>query len=73
MTTRELEQELITVKRTLQQLQIAVERMSALLPQTALSETTTSRKWLTLIGVGKEVWQNVDADKYINTERDSWN
>jgi hypothetical protein len=27
---------------------------------------------LTLAGVGKEVWHKVDADAYINQERDSW-
>lgn len=25
-----------------------------------------------LKGLGKEVWQGVDAQKYINAERDSW-
>lgn len=73
MTTRELEQELITVKRSLQQLQIAVERMSTLLPQASHLENTPSVKWLALIGVGKEVWKNVDVEHYINTERNAWN
>jgi hypothetical protein len=27
---------------------------------------------LTLAGVGKEVWEKVDTDAYLNQERDSW-
>ena len=27
---------------------------------------------LTLAGVGKEVWDKVDTDVYLNQERDSW-
>lgn len=27
---------------------------------------------LTLAGVGKEVWDKVDTDDYLNQERDSW-
>jgi hypothetical protein len=27
---------------------------------------------LTLAGVGKEVWANIDVDTYLNEERDSW-
>lgn len=27
---------------------------------------------LTLAGVGKEVWDEVDTDAYLNQERDSW-
>ncbi len=30
-------------------------------------------KWTTLIGVGKEIWRGIDADAYINAERNSWN
>ena len=73
MTTRELEQELITMKRALQQLQIAVERLSARLPLSGALSTGAPIKWLALIGVGKEIWKNVDVDAYIKTERNSWN
>jgi hypothetical protein len=27
---------------------------------------------LTLAGIGKEVWTNLDVDTYLNEERDSW-
>ncbi len=70
MTTKELEQELSSVKQTLQQLQRAVERMSATLDaQTGVKPI----QWLTLIGVGKEIWNKIDADTYVDAERNSWN
>lgn len=70
MTTQELERELSSVKQTLQQLQIAVERISALL---GAQPATQPIKWLALIGVGKEIWQDVDANAYVNAERNTWN
>jgi hypothetical protein len=33
---------------------------------------TKQTQWLSLIGAGKEVWKDVDADAYIKKERDSW-
>ncbi len=74
MTTQELEQELITIKSTLQQLQVAVERISVMLHSTLqLAPPTTPITWLSLMGVGKEIWQDMDVDHYISQERDSWN
>lgn len=71
MTTEKLEQELTTVKQALQQLQIAVDRMSAALAtQPAMAKPI---KWLALVGVGKEIWKDIDVDAYIDTERNSWN
>ena len=32
-----------------------------------------SPKWTAMIGVGKEIWRGIDADAYINAERNSWN
>lgn len=32
-----------------------------------------SRSLLELEGLGKEIWQGIDAQDYINRERDSWN
>lgn len=71
MTTQELERELMVVKQKLQQLQSAVERMSAMIDMQ--SSSRKSVKWVSLIGAGKEIWQDWDADKYIDAERDSWN
>jgi hypothetical protein len=31
------------------------------------------RSILELRGLGKEVWNNIDAQEYVNQERDSWN
>ncbi len=70
MITKELEQELSSVKQTLQQLQRAVERMSATLDA---QSGVKPIKWLALIGAGKEIWNKIDADTYVAAERNSWN
>lgn len=31
------------------------------------------RSILELRGLGKEIWHGVDAQEYVNQERDSWN
>ena len=31
------------------------------------------RSILELRGLGKEVWRGIDAQEYVNQERDSWN
>lgn len=31
------------------------------------------RSILEIQGMGKDVWRNIDAQKYVNKERDSWN
>lgn len=31
------------------------------------------RSILELEGLGKEIWQGIDAQEYVNQERDSWN
>ena len=33
---------------------------------------STQRSIMELEGLGKEVWQKIDAQEYINQERDSW-
>jgi hypothetical protein len=70
MTTQELERELISLKQSLQQLQITVDRMSVIL---STQSTAESIKWLSLIGVGKEIWKDVDTNAYVDTERNAWN
>ncbi len=70
MTTQELERELISLKQSLQQLQATVDRMSVML---GAQSTTQSIKWLALIGVGKEIWKDVDVNAYVNAERSTWN
>ena len=34
---------------------------------------STQRSIMELEGLGKEAWQKIDAQEYINQERDSWN
>jgi len=34
---------------------------------------STQRSIMELEGLGKEAWQTIDAQEYINQERDSWN
>lgn len=31
------------------------------------------RSILELEGLGKEIWESIDAQEYVNRERDSWN
>ena len=31
------------------------------------------RSIMELEGLGKEIWQGIDAQEYVNRERDSWN
>jgi prefoldin subunit 5 len=74
MTTRQIEQELASIKRTLAELQSAIDRISAALHTMKTSQPAeqNSFKYTDLLGLGKEIWQNVDVDAYINAERDSW-
>ncbi len=74
MTIKELEYELREVKQTLQRLQIEIDRMTALLGIAQAEPSVVAPvKWLALIGVGKEIWNGVDADAYVRKERESWN
>ena len=65
---------------------IALESASALsheeqlrliqeLTSLATAERPASRKRsiLELRGLGKEIWQGIDAQEYVDSERDSWN
>lgn len=36
-------------------------------------EPKPKRSILELEGLGKEIWQGIDAQEYVNQERDSWN
>ncbi|MCX7839501.1 MAG: hypothetical protein N2559_08620 [Anaerolineae bacterium] len=73
MIISEVERELLLVKQTLYQLQIAVERLGARLGASPTTPTTPTIQWLSLIGMGKEIWQDVDVDTYVKAERDTWN
>ncbi|MEO0985017.1 MAG: hypothetical protein AAFY20_05655 [Cyanobacteria bacterium J06639_14] len=36
-------------------------------------EAKPQRSMMELKGLGKEVWQGIDAQTYVNQERESWN
>lgn len=36
------------------------------------SRTHTKRSIMELEGLGKEIWANVDAQEYVDQERDAW-
>lgn len=38
-----------------------------------ISQESGRRSILELDGLGQEIWQGIDAQMYINEERDSWN
>jgi hypothetical protein len=37
------------------------------------SRKTQKRSIMELEGLGKEIWAGIDAQEYVNRERDSWN
>jgi hypothetical protein len=50
-----------------------VEDLSILIRQRVTMTPKPMRSILELRGLGKEIWQGIDAQEYINQERDSWN
>jgi len=52
-------------------LETLAEKEARTVPTTATPETRTSI--LQLQGLGKEIWRGIDAQKYVDGERASWN
>ncbi|MBD2132412.1 hypothetical protein H6F47_08190 [Sphaerospermopsis sp. FACHB-1094] len=50
-----------------------VEDLSILIRQQWKMTPKPKRSILELRGLGKETWENIDAQEYVNQERDSWN
>ena len=50
-----------------------VEDLSILIRQQVKMTPKPKRSILELRGLGKEIWVNIDAQEYVNQERDSWN
>jgi len=48
-----------------------LEQIAVLIRQKAAVKT--HRSIMELQGLGKEIWQNIDAQKYVDEERKSWN
>jgi hypothetical protein len=50
-----------------------IEELSALIRQRVTMTPKPKRSILELRGLGKEIWNGIDAQEYVNQERDSWN
>lgn len=50
-----------------------IDELSKLIRQRVTLTPKLRRSILELRGLGKEVWNGIDAQEYINQERDSWN
>ena len=50
-----------------------VEDLSILIRQQLKMTPKPKRSILEVRGLGKEIWGNIDAQEYVNQERDSWN
>ncbi|MGD2183320.1 hypothetical protein [Lusitaniella coriacea] len=55
-----------------EQLQLIHELLGRICQQVTLTPKP-KRSLLELRGLGKEVWQGVEAQEYVNQERESWN
>ncbi|BAY31803.1 hypothetical protein NIES2107_36890 [Nostoc carneum NIES-2107] len=50
-----------------------IEDLSRLIRQQMTMKSQAKRSILKLRGLGKEIWNRIDAQEYVNEERDSWN
>ncbi|MFN6468874.1 MAG: hypothetical protein RMY36_004250 [Nostoc sp. SerVER01] len=50
-----------------------IEDLSSLIRQQVTMTPKPKHSILELRGLGKEIWNGVDAQEYVNQERDSWN
>ncbi|MDF5721387.1 MAG: hypothetical protein PUP91_13095 [Rhizonema sp. PD37] len=50
-----------------------IEDLSRLIRQRVTMTPKPKHSILELRGLGKEIWNGVDAQEYVNQERDSWN
>ncbi|MCC5651428.1 hypothetical protein LC609_16640 [Nostoc sp. XA013] len=50
-----------------------IEHLSSLIRQQVTMTPKPKRSILELRGLGKEIWNGVNAQEYVNQERDSWN
>jgi hypothetical protein len=52
---------------------LLLQELAALVRQQITIKEEPLHSFLELEGLGKEVWEGIDAQEYINQERDSWN
>ena len=50
-----------------------LEELAALVRQQITITEQPLHSFLELEGLGQEIWQGIDAQEYINQERNSWN
>jgi hypothetical protein len=50
-----------------------IEDLSKSIRQRVTLTPKPKRSILELRGLGKEIWNGIDAQEYVNQERDSWN
>ncbi|MEH2089305.1 hypothetical protein [Nostoc sp.] len=50
-----------------------IEDLSSLIRQQMMMTPKPKRNILELRGLGKEIWNGIDVQEYVNQERDSWN
>ncbi len=50
-----------------------IEDLSSLIRQRVMMKSKPKHSILELRGLGKEIWNSIDAQEYVNQERDSWN
>lgn len=50
-----------------------IEDLSKFIRQRVTLTPKPKRSILELEGLGKEIWKDIDAQEYVNQERDSWN
>ncbi len=55
------------------ELLLLLQELAALVRQQITIKEEPLHSFLELEGLGKEVWKGIDAQEYINQERDSWN
>ncbi len=55
------------------ELLLLLQELAALVRQQITIKEEPLHSFLELEGLGKEVWEDIDAQEYVNQERDSWN
>ncbi|HXL36257.1 MAG TPA: hypothetical protein VN954_03545 [Ktedonobacteraceae bacterium] len=55
------------------ELLLLMQELTALVRQQITIKEEPLHSFLELEGLGKEVWEGIDAQEYVNQERDSWN
>ena len=52
---------------------LLLQELAALVRQQITITEQPLHSFLELEGLGQEIWKDIDAQEYINQERDSWN